>query len=47
MHKPKGVSISISTKGTSKSGLLLIGSVNMNLREARIPIKIAKVSVFG
>src|SRR4051812_33660516 len=39
--------ISISTVWTSESGLLLIGSINMNLREARVPIKIAKVGVFG
>src|SRR3954469_11481081 len=38
--------ISISTVRTCESGLLLIRSVNMNLREARIPIKIAKVGVF-
>src|SRR3954466_6453820 len=39
--------ISISTIRTSESGLLLIGSVNMNLREARVPVKIAEVGVFG
>src|SRR3954468_15455225 len=38
--------ISISTVRTCESGLLLIRGVNMNLREARIPIKIAKVGVF-
>src|SRR3954465_7885468 len=38
--------ISISTVRTHENGLLLIRSVNMNLREARIPIKIAKVGVF-
>src|SRR4051812_35670779 len=38
--------ISINTVGTRESGLLLIRSVNMNLREARVPIKIAKVGVF-
>src|SRR4051812_46362018 len=37
--------ISISTVRTRESGLLLIRGVNMNLGEARIPIKIAKVSV--
>src|SRR3954468_9868677 len=34
--------ISISTVRTRESGLLLIRGVNMNLREARIPIKIEK-----
>src|SRR4051812_6477880 len=38
--------ISISTVRTRESGLLLIRGVNMNLREARIPIKIAKVGFF-
>src|SRR3954468_11393652 len=38
--------ISISIVRTRESGLLLIHSVNMNLREAGIPIKIAKVGVF-
>src|SRR3954466_139153 len=38
--------ISISIVRTRESGLLLIRSVNMNLREARIPIEIAKVGVF-
>src|SRR3954463_12286797 len=38
--------ISISIVRTRESGLLLIRSVNMNLGESRIPIKIAKVSVF-
>src|ERR1043165_1973897 len=38
--------ISISTVRTRESGRLLIRSVNMNLREARMPIKIAKVVVF-
>src|SRR3954447_3430033 len=38
--------ISISIVRTHESGLLLIHSVGMNLREARIPIKIAKVGVF-
>src|SRR3954467_13679509 len=38
--------ISISTIRTSESGLLLIRSVDINLREDRIPIKIAKVGVF-
>src|SRR3954467_4439746 len=38
--------ISISTVRTCESGLLLIRGVDMNLREARIPIKIAKVGVF-
>src|SRR3954471_3015534 len=37
--------ISISTVRTRESGLLLIRGVNMNPREARIPIKIAKVGV--
>src|SRR3954471_20317088 len=37
--------ISISTVRTRESGLLLIRGVNMNLREARIPIKIAEVGV--
>src|SRR3954470_14066630 len=35
--------ISISTVRTRENGLLLIRSVDMNQREARIPIKIAKV----
>src|SRR3954463_12179122 len=39
--------ISISTVRTRKSGLLLIRGVNVNLGEARIPIKIAEVGVFG
>src|SRR4051812_13681858 len=39
--------ISMTTVRTRESGLLLIRGVNMNLREARIPIKIAKVGVFG
>ena len=38
--------ISISTIRKSESCLLLISSINMNLREARIPIKITKVSIF-
>src|SRR3954471_11500834 len=38
--------ISISTGRTRESGLLLIRGVDINLREARIPIKIAKVGVF-
>src|SRR3954470_8362684 len=38
--------ISISTVRTRESGLLLIRSVDMNLGEARTPIKIAKVGVF-
>src|ERR1041384_7223042 len=38
--------ISISTVRTRESGLLLIRGVNMNLGEARIPIKIAEVGVF-
>src|SRR3954470_16949402 len=38
--------ISISTVRTRESGILLILSVNMNLGEARIPIKIAEVGVF-
>src|SRR4051812_34827039 len=38
--------ISLSTVRTRESGLLLVRSVNMNLGEARIPIKIAKVGVF-
>src|SRR3954464_15819222 len=38
--------ISIRTVRTCESGLLLIRDVNMNLREARIPIKIAEVGVF-
>src|ERR1043165_9101624 len=38
--------ISIITVRTRESGLLLIRGVNMNLREARIPIKITKVGVF-
>src|ERR1041385_3486441 len=38
--------ISISTVRTRESGLLMIRGVNMNLREARIPIKIAEVGVF-
>src|ERR1041385_7159425 len=38
--------ISISIVRTRESGLLLIRGVNMNLREARIPIKIEKVDVF-
>ena len=42
MHTP----ISIITIRTRESGLLLICGVNMNLREARIPIKIAKVGFF-
>src|SRR3954465_5891099 len=37
--------ISISTITTRESGLLLIRGVNMNLGEARIPIKIAEVGV--
>src|SRR3954471_22697997 len=37
--------ISINTVRTHESGLLLIRGVDMNLREARIPIKIAKVGV--
>src|SRR4051812_22891741 len=37
--------ISISTVRTRESGLLFIRSVNMNLGEARIPIKIAEVGV--
>ena len=35
-----------SIVGTRKSGLLLIRGVNMNMGEARIPIKIAEVRVF-
>src|SRR3954468_3352048 len=38
--------ISISTIRTRKGGLLLIRSVNVNLGETRIPIKIAEVGVF-
>src|SRR3954464_1656992 len=38
--------ISISTVRTRKGGLLLIRGVNVNLGEARIPIKIAEVGVF-
>src|SRR4051812_32468304 len=38
--------IRISTVRTRESGLLLIRNVDMNLREARIPMKIAKVGVF-
>src|SRR3954471_2731233 len=38
--------ISISTVRTRESGLLLIRGVDMNLGEARIPIKIQKVVVF-
>src|SRR3954462_9600458 len=38
--------ISICTVRTRESGLLLIRDVNMNLGEAIIPIKIAKVGVF-
>src|SRR3954469_21745854 len=38
--------ISISTIRTRESGLLLIRSFNMNLREPRIPIKIENVGVF-
>src|SRR3954465_10215153 len=38
--------ISISTVRTLESGLLLIRGVNVNLGEARIPIKIAEVGVF-
>src|SRR4051812_15553195 len=38
--------ISISTIRTRECGLLLIRSVNMNLREDKIPMKIAKVGVF-
>src|SRR3954466_11624078 len=38
--------ISISTVRTRESGLLLIRGVNVNLREAGIPIKIAEVGVF-
>src|SRR4051812_2835277 len=38
--------ISISTARTRKGGLLLIRGVNVNLGEARIPIKIAEVGVF-
>src|ERR1044072_2997768 len=38
--------ISISTVRTRESDLLLIHGVNVNLGEARIPIKIAEVGVF-
>src|SRR4051812_13249760 len=38
--------ISISTVRTRESGLLLIRGVNVNLGEARVPIKIAEVGVF-
>src|SRR3954462_11710964 len=38
--------ISISTVRTRESGLLLIRGVDVNLGEARIPIKIAEVGVF-
>src|ERR1043165_9510499 len=38
--------ISISTVRTRKGGLLLICRVNVNLGEARIPIKMAEVGVF-
>src|SRR3954467_182361 len=38
--------ISISSVRTRKGGLLLIYGVNVNLREARIPIKRAEVDVF-
>src|SRR3954469_22831268 len=38
--------ISISTVRTRESGFLLIRGVNMNLGEARIPVKIAEVGVF-
>ena len=38
--------ISISTVGTRESGLLLIRGVDVNLGEARVPIKIAEVGVF-
>src|SRR4051812_23437017 len=38
--------ICISTVRTRESGLLLIRSVDVNLREARVPIKIAEVGVF-
>src|ERR1044072_2043253 len=38
--------ISISTIRTRKGGLLLIRGVNVNLGEARVPIKIAEVGVF-
>src|SRR3954470_16932387 len=38
--------ISISTVRTRECGLLLIRGVDMNLRKARIPIKITKVGVF-
>src|ERR1041384_7925287 len=41
-HSP----ISISTIRTREIGLLLIRGVNMNLGEARIPIKIEKVCAF-
>src|SRR3954462_14716787 len=39
--------ISISTVRTRKGCLLLTRGVNVNLGEARIPIKIAEVSVFS
>ena len=39
--------ISISTVRTRESGLLLIRGVDVNLGEARIPIKKAEVGVFG
>src|SRR3954469_23871578 len=38
--------IGISTVRTHECGLLLIRGIDMNLREARIPIKIEKVGVF-
>src|SRR3954466_14183374 len=38
--------ISISTVRTRESGILLIRGVDVNLGEARIPIKIAEVGVF-
>src|SRR3954468_15080525 len=38
--------ISISTVRTHESGILLIRGVDVNLGEARIPIKIAEVGVF-
>src|ERR1043165_1160842 len=38
--------ISISTVRTRESGLLLICGVDVNLGEARVPIKIAEVGVF-